>query len=538
MAHEDPTTRSSDGRQPGRRAAAARFAGRVGGAVAARDVLRGPASGAERTPAGGLGRAGRRCDRRPRDWCGYVRTVRPGCWWRPPPPSRSATHAAGRGPLLGAGHRLHGHDGRCAACRPASRSTTASRSRDPDDPQPHRRAGVRHLPHRARERRREGVRFLWSGDLAGQGWGINPDLGGFPHLRGDAPAATRTSSSTAATPSTRTAPIEAKVDAAGRQGLAERHHRGEVQGRRDARRVPRQLPLQPAGRERCAASTRRCPRSSQWDDHEVLNNWYPGEILDDDRYTEKDVDILAARSLRAFSEYFPLSTLPPRDEDGRVYRVVHHGPLLDVFVLDMRTYRNANSPGKQDDDAQGILGARAAELAQARAVALARGVEGDRLRHAAGSGRPGRQRPTSRPSPRATRARRWDVSSRSPSCCGTSSTGASPARCGSPRTCTTPRPSTTTPRGPPSTTSSRSGSSCPGPLNAGGFPALKLDGTFGPEQVFVKAPTKANVLAQRGGQYFGQVDIDGDNGEMTVRLREEGGAVLFTKTLQPGRVGQ
>ena len=27
--------------------------------------------------------------------------------------------------------------------------------------------------------RRRGVRFLWSGDLAGQGWGINPDLGGY-----------------------------------------------------------------------------------------------------------------------------------------------------------------------------------------------------------------------------------------------------------------------------------------------------------------------------------------------------------------------
>jgi hypothetical protein len=28
-------------------------------------------------------------------------------------------------------------------------------------------------------RRRDGVRFVWSGDLAGQGWGINPDLGGY-----------------------------------------------------------------------------------------------------------------------------------------------------------------------------------------------------------------------------------------------------------------------------------------------------------------------------------------------------------------------
>lgn len=27
---------------------------------------------------------------------------------------------------------------------------------------------------------RDGVRFVWSGDVAGQGWGSNPDLGGMP----------------------------------------------------------------------------------------------------------------------------------------------------------------------------------------------------------------------------------------------------------------------------------------------------------------------------------------------------------------------
>jgi alkaline phosphatase D len=35
-----------------------------------------------------------------------------------------------------------------------------------------------------------------------------------------------------------------------------------------------------------------------------------------------------------------------------------------------------------------------------------------------------------------------------------------------------------------------------------------------------------------------EAEIDGDSGELTVRLREIGGAVLFTQTLQPGRVGQ
>lgn len=77
-----------------------------------------------------------------------------------------------------------------------------------------------------------------------------------------------------------------------------------------------------------------------------------------------------------------------------------------------------------------------------------------------------------------------------------------------------------------------------GPMNAGGFAALKLDRTFGPDQKFIKAPTRANTPPTEGGQYFGQVDIDGGTGELTVRLREEGGAVLFTQVLKPGRVGQ
>ncbi|NED87389.1 alkaline phosphatase, partial [Streptomyces sp. SID11233] len=76
---------------------------------------------------------------------------------------------------------------------------------------------------------------------------------------------------------------------------------------------------------------------------------------------------------RAFSEYFPLSTLAPGDPDGRVYRVLRHGPLLDVFVLDMRTYRDPNSRNRQVDDPRGILGAHQLnwlkrELSRSRAV--------------------------------------------------------------------------------------------------------------------------------------------------------------------------
>lgn len=74
---------------------------------------------------------------------------------------------------------------------------------------------------------------------------------------------------------------------------------------------------------------------------------YPGQrIADTDtRYTEKRVDVLAARARRAFGEYFPTSVARPGAREGRMYRVLRQGPLLDVFVLDMRTHRNVNSPG-------------------------------------------------------------------------------------------------------------------------------------------------------------------------------------------------
>jgi alkaline phosphatase D len=77
-----------------------------------------------------------------------------------------------------------------------------------------------------------------------------------------------------------------------------------------------------------------------------------------------------------------------------------------------------------------------------------------------------------------------------------------------------------------------------GPLAAGGFPADALDATFGPDQVFVHAPPRANVSPLEWAPNFGEVQIDGDSGQLTVRLRAQGGAVLFSKVLEPGRVGQ
>ena len=55
-----------------------------------------------------------------------------------------------------------------------------------------------------------------------------------------------------------------------------------------------------------------------WDDHEVRNNWFPGQLLDDARYTEKSASVLAARARRAFLEHLPIRLR--RGRLGRIYR--------------------------------------------------------------------------------------------------------------------------------------------------------------------------------------------------------------------------
>ncbi len=85
------------------------------------------------------------------------------------------------------------------------------------------------------------------------------------------------------------------------------------------------------------------PMFVQWDDHETLNNWYPGEILEQDsRYQEKSVSLLAAGLGRPSMNtcQFVHPVMGCLASIGRF----PYGPLLEVFFLDMRTYRGRNSP--------------------------------------------------------------------------------------------------------------------------------------------------------------------------------------------------
>jgi len=93
------------------------------------------------------------------------------------------------------------------------------------------------------------------------------------------------------------------------------------------------------------------PTFAQWDDHEVTNNWWPGEPLDREehkskKYVEPNALILMARGHRAFHEYMPVRET--QAEPSRVYRKISYGPLLDVFMLDMRSYRGPNGENMQE----------------------------------------------------------------------------------------------------------------------------------------------------------------------------------------------
>src|SRR5256885_17185851 len=80
----------------------------------------------------------------------------------------------------------------------------------------------------------------------------------------------------------------------------------------------------------------------QWDDHEVTNNYSDSKnVANDARYTEKNVQLLAARGQRAFMEYAPMRPFGAAMHQ-RLYRRLPQGPLADIFVIDMRSHRGPN----------------------------------------------------------------------------------------------------------------------------------------------------------------------------------------------------
>jgi alkaline phosphatase D len=203
------------------------------------------------------------------------------------------------------------------------------------------------------------VRFAWCGDTCGQGFGINDEWGGmlgYRAMRAAAPAFYVHCGDMIYADN----PIEAELP------LAD----GKVWKNRSNARVAKVADGLDDFRARFAynlddahvrALAAEVPIIATWDDHETRNNWYPGQVLDDPRYVrEQRASELAGWSRRAAREWVPISGGDRGGGGGaatKFYRTIPYGPLLDVFVLDLRAFRSSND---------GNRGARRAMLGAAQ----------------------------------------------------------------------------------------------------------------------------------------------------------------------------
>ncbi|MBL8173778.1 MAG: alkaline phosphatase D family protein [Bryobacterales bacterium] len=379
------------------------------------------------------------------------------------------------------------------------------------------------------------VRFLWSGDMVGQGWGINPDLGGiriFEEMRKLEPHFFIHSGDSIYADS----PVPAEVTLPDGRKWRNRvsEEKSSVAQTLDEFRGCYRYNLLDENVQRFSASVAQI---WQWDDHEVTNNWSPSKDFSGDaRYAEKNIRVLVERARKAYLEYAPLRL--NRKEPGRIYRKISYGPLLDVFVVDMRSYRGPNTFNLQAaESAETVFLGRAQmnwlkqDLKQSRAawkviaadmpVGLVVGDGKDaqgRTRYEAianGNGPAlGREleiagllRFLKQNGVKNTVWLTADVHY-------TAAHYYDPAK-------------------------AKFADFLPfwefvsGPLNAGTFGPGVLDDTFGPRVEFARAPAKgqSNLSPLDGMQFFGDVRIDGKSRELTVVLRDMTGTGLYSKTL-------
>lgn len=382
---------------------------------------------------------------------------------------------------------------------------------------------------------RRDVRFVWSGDTAGQGWGINPDFGGmriYDSMRACQPDFFIHSGDAVYADN----PIEARVELD--DGSVWRNlttpETGKVAETLDEFRGRYRYNLMDTPLRRFNAEV---PCFAQWDDHEVTNNWY-WEMRkdDDDRYSEGSVALLAARGMRAFQEYQPVRRHPLDPE--RLYSRFSYGPLLDVFRIDLRSYRGPNSDAQPTElsPESRILGqSQLAWLKQALRQSTAtwkviaadmplglvifddwkteHGAEAIALRDGAPAGR-------------ELEIARLLTFIRDEGIGNvvwlTADVHYTAAHYYDPEQAQYPD-------------FAPFWEFVSGPLNAGTFGPNRLDNTFGPQLIYRKAPSdgKSNLPPSAGMQFFGQVDIDGESGAMTVRLKDLDGDTLHTQTLHP-----
>lgn len=386
-------------------------------------------------------------------------------------------------------------------------------------------------PDRARD-----VRFVWGGDVAGQGWGIDPDRGGmtiFETMRdldpdffihsgdavyADGPLSERVTLDNDTT--WRNIITEAKEDVADTLDEFRGNYKYNF--------------LDDHYRKFLA----EVPMIAQWDDHEVTNNWYPDEILpDDDPHDVKSVNLLAARGQRAFMEFMPIR--PRQDGRDEHYTSFRYGPSIEVFRLDLRSYRGPNTATLEREQGPdtAILGEK--QLAWLK-ESLA---DSDATWKVIASDMPiglvvpdGEFFEAIANEDGTPRGREFEIAELlsflrdegvhnvvwlTADVHYTAAHQYHPDRA---------QFSDFTPFW----------EFVSGPLHAGTFGPNDLDNTFGPEVIYSKTPPKgeANLPPSDGLQFFGQIDVAADSEVMAVTLKNREGTALYTKRLSPERYGR
>jgi alkaline phosphatase D len=385
---------------------------------------------------------------------------------------------------------------------------------------------------------RRNVRFVWSGDTAGQGWGIDETgMKTYATMLRHEPDFFLHSGDT----------IYADGAMQDEVQLADGSRWINVVLIDEKRKVAETLDeyrgqwkynmLDPNVR----AFNGAVPTFFQWDDHEVVNNWSASKDLTaDDRYTEKSVPLLVARAARAFHEMTPIRyTLA---EPGRVYRKVAYGPLLDVFFVDLRSYRGPNGPSMEEtlSPEARIVGAEQMrwlkrELANSTAtwkviasdmpIGLIVWDNGAEKKGAEAIANGDHGAPKGRELELADLLRYIKAAGIANTVWLTADVHYTAAHYYDP-------------------SKAQFQDFEPfwefvsGPIHAGTFGPNDLDMTFGPEVRFVKAPTAeqgANLPPSMGLQFFGVVDIDAASEQLTVRLMDRDDNQLYAVTLDPVR---
>ena len=384
---------------------------------------------------------------------------------------------------------------------------------------------------RFRTPRAEGqdVAFAWGGDVAGQGYGIDLARGGmriFESIRREHPDFFLHSGDHIYADNPIPAEIKLDDGSTWRNVVTEATSKvaetlAEFRGRYQYNKLD-------ANVRRFAAEV---PMLAQWDDHEVRNNWFPGQVLNDPRYAVKDVDLLAARGRRAFFEYQPIR--PRGDDPGRIYRSVRYGPTLEVFLLDQRSYRGPNTANREAGGSAFLGAEQAAWLARSLAAstatwkviasdmpiglivadgpgayeALANGDDGPPL---------GRERETAALLGSLKWAKVRNVVWLTADVHYAAAHLYDPGRARF-------------------TEFDPFWEFVAGPLNAGTFGPGKLDATFGPEARFRSIPEglKPNRSPAEGFQFYGTVKVDGKTRGMTVALKDIDGKTLYSVDLDP-----